>query len=462
MPTRYDATAPKSIESFGKQLINGTLRQASGEHEIPQRDLKAKPGVNTKGNFGGLVERYYYGINPGNESCTPDFKDAGVELKTNSLLKGKGGLYSKERLVLEMISYSDIVQETFDSSCFMRKSKLMMLVSNMYSKDSNIVDAKIAFAGLIDFNHLPLADQAILREDWSKIVAKIREGKAHLLSGADTTYLEACTKAANGSKRVNQPFSTEKARPRALALKAGYVTSLVRGRLGNDEQIVVTDAATISDRGFEATIVEHFERFRGKDVTAIHSELGIEIDQGSKGYFASLARGMIGVSSRSVAEFTRAGITMKTMMTYENGSPREHMSFPIFKYMGPGSILEEIWDAGDDEQAAAFRTILEERRFLLVVFKNSSGVITLEKVRFWSMPGADIEAYVRPAWEATRTAIFSGNIHDLPGQSFNHVCHVRPHGRNSEDTLPTPRNGNQVKRSFWLDKAYLIEQLNQG
>lgn len=458
-PVGYDPGSPQSIELFGKRLRGSSLRKTRGEVEIPSANLEAVPGVRHKGDFGMLVERYYYGINPGNDSCTPDFEDAQVELKTNSLVRTTKGLSSKERLVLEMITYSEIVHETFETSCFLRKSRLMMLVSNLYAKDKSIVDAKVAFAGLIDFERLPATDQAIIRNDWDIIVAKVRSGEAHLLSGSDTVYLEACVKGADGSQRVAQPFAIEKARPRALALKAGYVTSLIRGQLSDDEEIALADATQIARQGFEASILERFNRFAGMEASAIQSRLHLSLNTEAKGYFAALARGMMGVSARSVAEFDRAGISMKTMMFYQNGSPREHMSFPTFKYIGPGSLAEENWDAGDDDQPSRFKTLLEEQRFLFVIYQNRSGVITFDSVRFWSMPIEDIEKYVRPAWEATRTAIAEGNMHALPGQRFNHVCHVRPHGRNKLDTLPTPHNGAQVKRSFWLDKSYLVAQL---
>lgn len=460
----YDPGSAESIELFGKRLEGSSLRKTPGEVAIPSTNLEAVPGVRHKGDFGMLVERYYYGIEPGNDSCTPDFKDARVELKTNSLVRTAKGLSSKERLVLEMITYSEIVHETFETSCFLQKSRLMMLVSNMYAKDKSIVDAKVAFAGLIDFERLLATDQAIIRNDWEIIVAKVRSGEAHLLSGSDTTFLEACTKGADGTQRVIQPFATEKARPRALALKAGYVTALVRRLMGEEGTVAVSDAAKISVQGFEATILERFDRFLGMDVSSIQSivesEQKMELSRDAKSYFASLARGMMGVSTRSVAEFDQAGISMKTMTLYNNGSPREHMAFPAFRYMGPDSIAEEIWDAGDDDQASRFKTLLEETRFLFVAYRNDSGVVTLDRAWFWSMPREDVAKYVQPAWEATRTAIAEGDMSRLPGQTFNHVCHVRPHARNKLDTLPTPRNGPQVKRSFWLDKSYLVSQMN--
>ena len=74
-------------------------------------------------------------------------------------------------------------------------------------------------------------------------------------------------------------------------------------------------------------------------------------------------------------------------------------------------------------------------------------------------PKEDIEKFVRPAWDETRVSITGGALEKLPGQSFNDVCHVRPHARNALDTFPTPLNGEQVKRSFWLDRRYIAAHI---
>ena len=94
--------------------------------------------------------------------CSPDFKRAGVELKTTALERRKKGLTAKERLVLQMIDYSEIVNETYESSCFMKKSQLMLLISNEYQNDRPIVDSEILMARLINLAELPPADRHII------------------------------------------------------------------------------------------------------------------------------------------------------------------------------------------------------------------------------------------------------------------------------------------------------------
>ena len=429
--------------------------------DIPPEFLEDSPGAQTKGSFGTMVERYYYGISPGNEPCSPDFKEAGVELKTNALEKKKKGVYAKERLVLQMINYHDIIHESFESSCFMMKSRLMMLISNIFQRDGTLVDARIVLAKLVDLDQLSATDQRIIQEDWDIIADKVRKGLAHELSGSDTTYLEACTKGSAGSQRVTQPISNELAKPRAFALKSGFVTSLIRGYLEDNEQLAITDVSDVASNGFEAAIVERFRPFFDTTVNEIEAQLGATLNRTAKGYRATLTRRILGVTTSRVAEFYRAGISLKTILIDETGRLPESMSFPIFRYMGEKSISEEVWDGEQDEDLPEIQRLFEETRFLFVVFRKQNQVTRLVNARFWSMPQGEIEVFVRPVWQQTFKAIQEGTLPNLPKSSFNNVCHVRPHARNSDDTLPTPHNGEQVKKCFWLDRRYLQSQLGE-
>ena len=168
----------------------------------------------------------------------------------------------------------------------------------------------------------------------------------------------------------------------------------------------------------------------------------------------------MGVSAKNVEEFDRSGISMKTILIDEQGRPPESMSFPVFRYIGPGSVLEEDWESDEDDEIPRIKRILEDTRFLFVVFQRSSGRIRLKEVKFWSMTSADIETYVKPVWEATRKSIELGKLPDLPKGSFNGVCHVRPHAANKKDTFPSPLNGEQVKKCFWLDRRYIQRQVS--
>ena len=63
----YDLNSADSIIDFAKKLKYQTLRQACGE-EIE------KHGYKGKGNFGQILEKFYFGYVP-NSEAEPDFKE---------------------------------------------------------------------------------------------------------------------------------------------------------------------------------------------------------------------------------------------------------------------------------------------------------------------------------------------------------------------------------------------------
>ena len=97
----FDVNSADSIIDFAKLLKNQTLRQACSD-EIE------KHGYKGKGNFGQILEKFYFGYEP-NSDAEPDFLEAGLELKSTPLKTLKNGEFrSKERLVLNIINYLEV------------------------------------------------------------------------------------------------------------------------------------------------------------------------------------------------------------------------------------------------------------------------------------------------------------------------------------------------------------------
>jgi DNA mismatch repair protein MutH len=94
----YNINSADSIIDFAKLLKDQTLREACGV-EIE------KHGYKGKGNFGQILEKFYFGYEP-NSDAEPDFIEVGMELKSSPLKTLKNGEFrSKERLVLNIINY---------------------------------------------------------------------------------------------------------------------------------------------------------------------------------------------------------------------------------------------------------------------------------------------------------------------------------------------------------------------
>ena len=449
---KFDQANPKSIEAYAQGIVGKKLRNILSE----TGHLKVREG--SRGNFGNLLETNYFGI-PQNNMSTPDFPLAKVELKSTPFKRLKNGtLTAKERLVLNQINFNQIHKETFEKSSFIEKNGYLLLVVYLYEKGVHVLDYVVQLARLWG---IPEADIPIIKNDWEKIVEKIRAGKAHELSGGDTFYLEACTKAANSRDRTTQPFSVELAKPRALAFKQRYVNSMV-GKI-DDAAAVVSATEYRSGLTFEELIISRFKPYIGKTEAEIRSVLKLSDLGSSKDKFASLARAIMGVKKKKIEEFEKAGVVMKTIQLKASGAPKEDMSFPYFHYK---EIVNEKWDIADNDEPeteSEFKRMLQQR-FFLVVFRcenicKKSECRTLEKVVFWTIPIEDLETEIRKVWEKTIKMIKEGQADKLPGISDSSVAHVRPHGRNAKDVDDTPLNGKLVKKCFWLNKAYMRKQL---
>jgi len=227
----YDETCPNSIEKYAKNLIGKTFldilkADANKEIEVRQFDRSINyENKNRKGGLGQLIEECFFHYKCNNDS-KPDFDKAGVELKVTPYRINKNGSFSaKERLIITMIDYFAVVDEEFLTSHVWNKSNLILIVYYLYQSEAlDRLDYRIDFAKLFS---PPKQDILIIKNDFEKIVKKIREGKAHELSEGDTFYLGAAPKAATSADRRRQPFSSQLAKPRAFAFKNSYMTYIL-------------------------------------------------------------------------------------------------------------------------------------------------------------------------------------------------------------------------------------------
>jgi len=435
----YDPSDRDSIVAYAERLVGHSLRDVL--KTLPLRiDFSSH-----KGGLGTALERHYFGYEPNNRS-DPDFAEAGVELKATPLRESGGRLVAKERLVLGMIDYMTIVSEEWDSSSFLRKNSHLLLVFYLHEEGVDPRDFVIKIVRLWDF---PEADLEIIRDDWEKIVAKVRAGRAHEISEGDTLYLAACTKGAKGADRRKQPFSSLGAKPRAFALKASYMNSIITDSL--DRVSAVSVAELRAGRTLEEVIHERFRPYIGLTPDEIAAMLDVRIARGAKNFQAALTKRILGVSEGArVAEFEKADLVVRTVRLKPNGMPKEAVSFPAFDYR---DLVRQQWEDSD------LRGHLM-RRFLFVVYQlDNQGTPRLVRTQFWTPPAHDVDCYARECFETTVELIKEDKADYLPGSRDNEMCHVRPHGRDSRDLLPTPSGGLAVRKSFWLNQAYLAREL---
>ena len=457
----FNLSSPESIIDYAKKLKNQTLRQACGI-EIEKHDYKGK------GNFGQILEKYYFGYEP-NSNAEPDFKEAGLELKSTPLKTLMNGDFrSKERLVLNIINYTDVHNEDFETSSFLKKNAYLLLIFYLHDRDLDLLDYLIK---LVDGWSFPKEDLLIIKQDWETINQKIKDGKAHELSEGDTFYLGACTKGSTAAKSYRkQPFNKVQAKQRAYSLKQGYVNHIIAniaqeevntyGKIINHSEIL-TKSITL-----EEVVISKFKPFYGKSAEQIENQLGLQLNEKAKSYFANLTTAILGIElGKKIEEFEKADIQVKTIRLKENNLPKEDLSFPNFKYI---ELVETDWEDSD------FKNILESK-FLFVFYQFEGEKLILKKVKFWNMPYSDINE-AKKVWINTIDTINQGRIVKritdkgirntfFPKKSENRISHVRPHAKDKDDTYPLPIADiftgvkDYTKHCFWLNASYVRDEI---
>lgn len=440
----YNLHSKTSIIEYAKQLKNKTLREVFGT-EIQGHGYKGK------GNFGQLIEKYYFKYAP-NSDAAPDFAVANLELKSSPLKRLKNRSFrSKERLVLNIINYEKVVFERFESSSFWKKNSHLLLIFYLHEAENNLLDYRIK---LVDDWSYPPEDLAVIRHDWTIINNKIKAGKAHELSEGDTFYLGACTKGGKGGNLRRQPYHRTLAKQRAYSLKQGYVNHII-AHMGEEERgvygkIIKQPQLLDIELSLEEVVMSKFEPFYDKRVSQIIGSLGIHINPKAKSFYANLTKAVLGIGlNQQIEEFQKAEIIVKTVRLKTNNLPKEDISFPNFKYK---EIVKTTWEDSDLKQRL-------ERKFFFVFFQyDEQGELTLKKVRFWNMPYQDVQE-VETVWSETVTRIRNGQAEHLPKKSEHHIMHIRPHARNKADTYETPQGQQVVKKCFWLNSQYIRDEI---
>ena len=413
-----------------------------------------------KGAVGSIIEEGWFGYKINNES-KPDFLEAGVELKVTPYLYNKKGLRAKERMVCNIINYMEEYMKDFYSSSFWIKCNTILIMTYEYKEKLPKKDYVIDTATLFKF---PEKDRLIIKNDWNKIINKIKAGKAHEISEGDTLYLGACTKGTNSLSVREQPFSDVPAKQRAYSLKQSYMTYILNRYIhgfDEDENIIksLDDMKKITD--VEFYIEEKISKYYGKTQKELKNIFSVKSN--AKNLNEILIGKILGVSGKisNTEEFKKANIIPKTIRVKSDGGIDEHMSFPTFKFC---EIVNEEWE--DSE----FKNYLEQTKFLFIIFKEINKEYVLERVMFWNIPEVDL-GEVEKVWKKTVDTINKGvkiresgskTFNNLPSSKENRVCHVRSHGINKKDAYPLPDGRMLTKQSFWLNKTYIREQIEKS
>jgi len=457
-------TTKQSVITEAQKILGRSLRDVMTDDGVDIEEIEQKLlqyGRRRKGLLGELVEEFVFGLDVNNRA-EADFMPIGIELKTNPIKNHSTRTFvSKERLVFSMINYDKVVKETWETSSFLKKNKILLLMFYLWLKEQDILDYEFKFVHLLDLlNGLSDEDVYQIQKDWEYIVAKIKRGEAHLLSEGDTYYLGACTKAANSRVVRDQPMARTSAKPRAFSFKQQYLNFLIQKELlGKD---VGTKSIFKKKRRLltiEDVVKEKFAPFLGKTDIEIKKLVKWDIKKTPKNWKRLLVNRILGVKSNKIEELEKANITLKTVVLEHTGTLKESTSFPSFNYK---NLVTQVWYDEENEEMSDFYAQLETKRFLFVIFqkqKDGDGIV-LKKVMFWNFPMSDIDE-AEKVWQKTIDCINGGRYEVLPKISESDVVHVRPHGRNAQDTTETPQGTQEMKRCFWLNAKYIQKALEK-
>lgn len=463
MKLPYNPSDKNSIIEYAKKLKGKSLRQVCDAKVLEH-------SYSGKGNFGQVLEKFYFGYEP-NSLAEADFAQIGMELKSSPLKQLKNSEYrSKERLVLNIINYVNVVNQNFENSDFVKKNASILLIFYLHQAGFDILDYLIK---LVDEWSFPSTDLEIIKKDWELITKKIAEGKAHELSEGDTFYLGACTKGANALSVRKQPFSEIPAKQRAYSFKQGYVNHIIASIANESKEIygkLIPNVQVAKKQTIEEIVISKFRPFYGKTEEEIIKTLKIKINTKTKSFYANLTKAILGIElDKEIEEFEKAEIIVKTVRLKENDLPKEDISFPNFKYE---EIVNEDWEESD------FKDVLEHK-FLFVFFQFENKKLVLKKVKFWNMPYLDI-LEAEKVWAKTKEIVAKGEIvkeiktnkngkeirfTNFPSKKFSSVSHVRPHAKDASDTFELPKKDKLTKQNeytkhcFWLNNTYVKNEI---
>ncbi|GAA6237266.1 Sau3AI family type II restriction endonuclease [Apilactobacillus micheneri] len=426
--------------------------------------------LNIKGNknaMGDVFESWF-----GKTKDSSSEPDLGVsELKATpfkALKKSKNGKiqYSaKERLVLNIINYMDIVNEDFKDSHFFHKNKVLEIAFYEYSKEFEKNNLFFKYIFMYQMSKSPV-DFKVIQNDWEIIKKYVLDGKADELSERATNYLAACTKGANRKSVRNQPYSSKPAKQRAFSLKSSFMTNILRnyiiGNKNNDS--IIKNPIELENNSIEDIISKRFEPYIGKSQKYLMEHFNVKSNAKSKNNI--LVRAMLNINKKDslsgIDEFEKASIVPKTIQFNANGINSQNMQLPTFYFE---EMVNQNWTSNDGLPEAELNRYLSESKFLFIIFQtNKNGNNIFKGTKIYSVPTKQLNGTIKKAWEDTKNKLNKG-VHlkydkkrdrvsnNFIGSKDNMIVHVRPHSNKSSYVDDSNSNKLPVP-AVWTNKPY--------
>ncbi len=450
--------------SYTEKIKGKSLNDIIKEKEI-QNDNSM---LREKGILGNLVETEFYEY-PNNNISEADFHELGVELKTSGITKTKKGkIRAKERLVLSMINFNEIVNETFENSHLMEKNENILILWYYYKKNIPVRDLKFYTYLLYSLHQ----DEEVIKNDFKIIQDKVKQGKAEELSEGDTTYLGACRKGFKGTDTRTQPYSDTPAPSRAYCLKQGYMSGIIQD-LCQKERL---KPRTYKYHSVTEYITAKLKKYYGKTQREIATELKLlKNEKIPKNINKQISDTLIGKDKdlpKLDPLFRYSNFIIKNSpIIGDDFTPKERMSFKNLRL----SDFETNWDESGWKQYFEQTTIIN----ICYQFENRKGKVgegKLKTVKQFSFNDKDIQSIektykmIQTALENYKNKIYGENldkyVEDLPTpQSFTgQIVEILPKARKGKNSYYTffENDKDIIKSAFAINKECLKEKLSMN
>ncbi len=348
-----------------------------------------------------------------------------------------------------------IINEEFEFSRLLFKNKKILIIWYKYEENTNYADMKIMDYQLYDLSK----DEEIIKNDFYIIKDMVVKGEAHNISEGQTSYLGACTKAATSADRIQQPNSSEPAKPRAFCLKNSYMTGIFRMLLvGNQINTEIPTFKTIEE--FVFNILKYYI---GKTQLEMYNMITSEdyTNRIPKNISKMISDRLIGKDDELKDKnelFKKTTYVIKNLPIYSNREPVERMSFRnlrIFEF-------EKDWEKSDWKQ------YFEEVTLLVICYEAKdktvkNGYRTLKEIKTISFTDEDLEA-LKKGYEMVQEAIKKNDISLLPYPNSyeNQIIEIAPKGQKGDDAYNNFFKKDTTKTTFMLSKKFLEKKLKNN
>ncbi len=427
---------------------------------------KSKKKYGGKGGFGNKVEEVHYGIKNNNRSV-PDVENLGIEIKTNPLKINKNGVVPAERISLAMINFSSIRDEKFESSSFIKKNKSILY--NMFLRDRSLNDYNIKFI-LVDLISLEGKDLDVIKKDWNFIKNKAVRLKADELHEGDTDYLGAVTKGGKNQKKIPYSDGRATAKKRAFSFKPAYIRHLLKKyKIINKNGLTILirqkkKSSTYSilekrhNGNIEEATLERFNKFLGFSDFKISEKFNFQksfIEKKDKSRWHWLTSYILTEKrkkflSKHIDEFSKSGLTVKTIRVDKRNLPVEEISFKTLNYE---KFENEKW-----EESNLFEEM--SSKFLWVIYKIDDGKTILDNVFFWSMSLKDLD-FIKMKWKEYTKFLKAGDFRSsyfMDEESFYYLKIKDKKGGKNKLFV----HEKVTALSHWFRKAYVKEIIDSN